>query len=88
MKEAGCDRIFFGIESGNDRILKLMNKKITVEAARKAVNSVHEAGILKGQVQNSKKFGINILLLRLLGQRSLSDIQVSIRLFHQLWHEP
>ncbi|VVB90734.1 tRNA-2-methylthio-N(6)-dimethylallyladenosine synthase [uncultured archaeon] len=48
MKEAGCDRIFFGIESGNDRILKMMNKKITVEAARKAVNSAHEAGIRTG----------------------------------------
>ncbi len=48
MKEAGCDRIFFGIESGNDQILRTMNKKITVEAARKAVNSAHEAGIRTG----------------------------------------
>ena len=31
MKMAGCDRIFFGIESGNDSILRLMNKKITAE---------------------------------------------------------
>ena len=48
MKEAGCDRIFFGIESGNDRILKMMNKKITVEAARNAVNAAHEARIRTG----------------------------------------
>lgn len=48
MKEAGCDRIFFGIESGNDRILKMMNKKITVETARKAVNAAHGAGIRTG----------------------------------------
>lgn len=48
MKDAGCDRIFFGIESGNDKILKIMNKKITVEAARKAVNSAHAAGIRTG----------------------------------------
>ncbi|HWR26350.1 MAG TPA: radical SAM protein [candidate division Zixibacteria bacterium] len=48
MKEAGCDRIFFGIESGNDGILRIMNKKITVEAARKAVNSAHDAGIRTG----------------------------------------
>jgi anaerobic magnesium-protoporphyrin IX monomethyl ester cyclase len=48
MKEAGCDRIFFGIESGNDGILRMMNKKITVEAARKAVYSAHEAGIRTG----------------------------------------
>jgi len=30
MKNAGCDRIFFGIESGNDQILKIMKKKILV----------------------------------------------------------
>jgi anaerobic magnesium-protoporphyrin IX monomethyl ester cyclase len=48
MKNAGCDRIFFGIESGNDQVLKTMNKKITVEEARKAVNSAHEAGIRTG----------------------------------------
>lgn len=35
MKEAGCDRIFFGIESGNDSILKMMNKKIMVDSARR-----------------------------------------------------
>ncbi|NJD77200.1 MAG: B12-binding domain-containing radical SAM protein [Candidatus Methanoperedens sp.] len=48
IKEAGCDRILFGIESGNDLILKTMNKKITVEAARKAVNSAHDVGIRTG----------------------------------------
>jgi len=48
MKEAGCDRIFFGIESGNDQILKLIGKKITVEAARRAVESAHGAGIRAG----------------------------------------
>lgn len=48
MKEAGCDRIFFGIESGNDQILKLIGKKITVEAARKAVESAHSVGIRAG----------------------------------------
>lgn len=48
MKNAGCDRIFFGIESGNDQILKIMNKNITVENARKAVNSAHAAGIRTG----------------------------------------
>jgi anaerobic magnesium-protoporphyrin IX monomethyl ester cyclase len=48
MKEAGCDRIFFGIESGNDRVLRMMNKKITMEAAQKAVQSAVEAGIHTG----------------------------------------
>ncbi len=48
MKDAGCDRIYFGIESGNDSVLKLMNKKITLYRARKAVHAAHEAGIETG----------------------------------------
>ena len=34
MREAGCSGVFFGIESGNDEILHLMNKRITTEQAR------------------------------------------------------
>ena len=48
MKKAGCTRIYFGVESGNDEILKLMNKKITTEQARFAVEAAHLAGIEVG----------------------------------------
>jgi anaerobic magnesium-protoporphyrin IX monomethyl ester cyclase len=48
MKEAGCSRIFFGIESGDDQILELMNKKITTEEARNAVETAHRAGLQVG----------------------------------------
>ena len=48
MKNAGCTRIYFGIESGNDQILKLMNKMITTEQARKAVEVAHQAGLEVG----------------------------------------
>ncbi|MGA9079642.1 MAG: radical SAM protein [Halobacteriota archaeon] len=48
MKRAGCRRVFFGIESGNDDILKLMNKHITVRQARSAVTSAREAGLNVG----------------------------------------
>jgi len=48
MKAAGCMRIFFGIESGNDQMLKLMNKKITTAQARQAVNIAHQAGLQVG----------------------------------------
>jgi anaerobic magnesium-protoporphyrin IX monomethyl ester cyclase len=48
MKTAGCTRIFFGIESGSEEILKLMNKKITTEQARLAVLAAHQAGLQVG----------------------------------------
>jgi anaerobic magnesium-protoporphyrin IX monomethyl ester cyclase len=48
MKEAGCDRIFFGIESGNDDVLALMNKRITVAKADRAVRAAHAAGLRTG----------------------------------------
>lgn len=35
-KKAGCRRLHIGVESGNDRILQNLNKKITVEMAKKA----------------------------------------------------
>ena len=48
MKDAGCTRIFFGIESGNEAMLELMNKRITVGEARRAVNDAHRAGLQVG----------------------------------------
>ena len=48
MKAAGCTRIFFGIESGEERILKLMNKKISTEQARRGVEAAHNAGLQVG----------------------------------------
>ncbi|MGD8561704.1 MAG: radical SAM protein [Desulfarculaceae bacterium] len=37
LKQAGCNRIHYGIESGVDRVIRLMKKNITVEHARRAV---------------------------------------------------
>jgi anaerobic magnesium-protoporphyrin IX monomethyl ester cyclase len=48
MKKAGCFRIFFGIESGNDQILNLMKKDITILPARNAVEIASRAGIQVG----------------------------------------
>ena len=48
MKNAGCTRIYFGIESGNDQILELMQKKITTGQARSAVVAAHQAGLEVG----------------------------------------
>ncbi len=48
MRDAGCARVFFGIESGVDRVLGLMQKQITVERARRAVYVAKEAGLQVG----------------------------------------
>jgi anaerobic magnesium-protoporphyrin IX monomethyl ester cyclase len=48
MRRAGCDTIFFGIESGNDAVLRLMNKQITTAQARAAVEAAHGAGLRVG----------------------------------------
>ena len=48
MRQAGCARVFFGIESGNNDTLRLMKKRITVEQARKAVYNAKAAGLQAG----------------------------------------
>jgi anaerobic magnesium-protoporphyrin IX monomethyl ester cyclase len=48
MKNAGCARIFFGVESGNDHVLEIMNKKITTDSARQAIHAAHQAGLQVG----------------------------------------
>jgi len=45
MKEAGCWILFLGIESGSQRILDAIGKRITLEQVRKAVKIVKDAGI-------------------------------------------
>jgi anaerobic magnesium-protoporphyrin IX monomethyl ester cyclase len=48
MQEAGCMRIYFGIESGDPDMLELMNKKITPDQAQRAVETAHRAGMQVG----------------------------------------
>lgn len=45
LKQAGCATIYFGIESGNDRILALMNKHLTKDLIREKIKLVNESGI-------------------------------------------
>ncbi len=45
MKQAGYWRIAFGIESGSDRILELVDKKITKEKVKQAVKWAKEVGM-------------------------------------------
>jgi len=45
MKSAGCRRVFFGIESGDDGILKEMRKQINVGDVRRAVEVAVNVGL-------------------------------------------
>lgn len=48
MKDAGCFHIGMGLESGSDRMLKEINKKITVDESRQACCYIKEAGMSLG----------------------------------------
>ena len=45
MRDAGCDAVSFGIESGNAGMLKLVKKGITLQQAVKAVQACKESGV-------------------------------------------
>jgi anaerobic magnesium-protoporphyrin IX monomethyl ester cyclase len=45
MHRAGCRRIYYGIESGNQQILDTLNKGITLDQIRATVRATHDAGI-------------------------------------------
>ena len=45
MKSAGCKKISFGLESGDQKTLDLMRKKTTIDMGRKAVQTVRRYGI-------------------------------------------
>lgn len=45
IKKAGCKKISFGLESGNQRILDLMNKRTTLEQGRTAVKIAKKYGL-------------------------------------------
>ena len=45
MAEAGCVLIGYGIESGSQMMLDAMNKKATIEQAKKAIMNTRKAGI-------------------------------------------
>lgn len=48
MRRAGCIRVFLGIESGNDSVLKTMKKQATTSQAKEAVHTLKKAGIQTG----------------------------------------
>lgn len=48
MKAAGCTDVYFGLESTSEHLLKYLNKKITLEKARYAIDLTKKAGLRPG----------------------------------------
>lgn len=45
MRRAGCYRVYFGIESGNDEILKRIKKGISLDKIRETIAASHRVGM-------------------------------------------
>jgi anaerobic magnesium-protoporphyrin IX monomethyl ester cyclase len=45
MKDAGCRRVYLGLETGNPDTLKLMQKQASLDEGKRAVQLFHESGI-------------------------------------------
>lgn len=48
MKEAGCIRLIFGIETGSRRLLRYIKKEISLEQLERTIRWAHELGIWTG----------------------------------------
>lgn len=73
MKEKGCIQIDFGIESGSDKMLKIMNKQVTASQIINAGNMCKKAGIR--QLAN--------MMVNLPGE-TLEDIDISLKLVNDM----
>jgi len=73
MKTAGCDRIHYGVECGNDRMLKVIKKNATIARVREAV-------------EWTRKSGMEVLCYFIIGQQTEteSDIADSMNLAREL----
>ncbi|MDC8005761.1 radical SAM protein [Aureisphaera galaxeae] len=48
LKEAGCFRIWIGAESGSQKIIDAMDRRVEVETVQEAINSANDLGIETG----------------------------------------
>jgi len=73
MKSAGCDRIHYGVECGNDRMLKVIKKNATIARVREVV-------------QATKAVNMEVLCYFIIGQQTetAEDIADTMQLARQL----
>ncbi len=73
MKQAGCDRIHYGVECGNDRMMKVIKKNTNVAKVREVVTA-------------TKQVGMEVLCYFIIGQQTetAADIADSMELARAL----
>jgi radical SAM superfamily enzyme YgiQ (UPF0313 family) len=73
MKEAGCKLISYGVESGNERVLKIIKKKLDMNKARETITLTKKIGIqtrcffmmgfpteTKDEIEDTLKFALEL----------------------------
>jgi anaerobic magnesium-protoporphyrin IX monomethyl ester cyclase len=73
MKRAGCHHVQYGIESGSERILKLLQKDITLDQIRHAVALTRAAGLV-----------VSIYLISGVPEETEEDIQATLALIREI----
>lgn len=80
MKKAGCVALGYGIETGSDRLLKMIKKGITTKQIREAIKITKEVGFIH----------VGMFLMTSLPGQTLEDIHISnkcINEMHSLLYE-
>jgi len=70
MREAGCGGIFFGVESGSDRIQRIIGKGLDVEAARARIRHA-----------NGRKLETSVALIAGFHDETMDDLGRTVRFF-------
>ena len=73
MKRAGCQHVQYGIESGSDRILRLLQKDISRDQIREAVALTRAAGLV-----------VSIYLISGVPDETEEDIQATVDLIREI----
>ncbi|WP_298271033.1 radical SAM protein [Geobacter sp.] len=73
MRRAGCECIQYGVESGSEKVLAMLGKRITPEQVRRAARATRQAGI-----------SLSIYLITGVPGETEDDVQATVRLMDEI----